>query len=165
MPTSKLTALLSDEFDVAIGPIVRPPALRRVLAANPAVRAVTGGLASGEISETSIEEFVRECIAGYAPGQRVPGELALAAVAVAIERTQSEFAQRFLELLRGCFGPDLRVAPRVAAECLEWRRTALAQNQHREAQFRGAATVEKDSERKKSAATNSPLFEWTLRAA
>src|SRR5690349_12486915 len=96
MTSRHLQFLLTDEFGDAVGFIPPPAVLHRVLQRAPGVHAVRLALRHGEITEPLVREFVASLAAGYSPGRALPGDLALAALAVAMEYWPPSYAEEFL---------------------------------------------------------------------
>ena len=88
--------ITSDEFAVSAGFISTPEALRHVLARSPEVRDIRNGLRQGGITEGAIRDFVSSVMRDFRVGQHFEHEMALAALAVALERRPTDFAEEFL---------------------------------------------------------------------
>src|SRR5437660_1268307 len=87
---------LSVIFDDALGFLLPPAALRTALQRSRAVGEITTALRRGEISEEMVRIFVNSLASEYQEGKRLPGDLALAALAVALEHIPTDYAEEFL---------------------------------------------------------------------
>lgn len=116
-----LAALASDEFVIEIGFLLPPVALRRRLGRSRAVGEVARAVREGAITEAEVRAFTDSVAAEFRPGFLLPGELTLAAVAVALECCPQEFAEHYLCNLAQLRLSELGTAVRVARECLTAR--------------------------------------------
>jgi hypothetical protein len=117
------TRLCSDEFIFSIGFLHTPSSVRKRLLESPTVRELSSVLRFGGITEELIRSFVSFATNGLVVGRRLPSDLALAAIAVALELRPTEFAEEYLHDLariRLPF-PEMGVSIRVARECLKLR--------------------------------------------
>jgi hypothetical protein len=112
-----LDALSSEEFEVDVGPLVPAPLLRRRLLGMSEVRAVSKALSGQTLTDEDIGIHVSRLVREFQPGKRFEHDLALAALAVALETRATKFAQDFLETLSGFRLVEMPMSPRVAAEC------------------------------------------------
>lgn len=78
---------------------------------------------SGAVGEEDIREFVAEVLNVFDPGVRYEEDIAVCAVAVALEDHYSLFAEEYLIDLASVRSRELSFASRIAAECLKHRRT------------------------------------------
>src|SRR5437763_364378 len=101
MSSSLLERLKTTAFHEAIGVMLPPPALRHVLKDSRDGRKVSAALRRGEITEGQLEEFVESVVRDFVKGQKLPHDLALAALAAALESHPSDFAAAFLRNLAG----------------------------------------------------------------
>jgi hypothetical protein len=117
-----LDYLLNDEFADAVGFILPPSGFRLVLRRSDAVRRLTFAIRRGEVTEPMVRSFVSRIArsAGDGTGQ-IPGDLALAALAVALENIQQDYAEEFITNLAKLRIAGLATAIRVAKECLRYR--------------------------------------------
>jgi hypothetical protein len=132
--SDKLDYLLTDEFTDAAGFILPPAAMRSRLARLPAVRNIRTAIRHGEITQSVIQEFVSQQTAQYKKGEQLPGDLAIAAIGVALERLVTEFAEEYLHDLARLSLAEMPISIRVARECLKSRRD-LPRIEKRTAQF------------------------------
>jgi hypothetical protein len=119
--------LISDEFVLLAGLISTPEALRRFLVRSEMVHDIRESLRRGSITEDSIREFVSSLMKGFHVGSRFEHEMALAALAVAIERRSTRFAEGFLSDLASLKLVEMPLCIRVARECLR-QRAAITRN-------------------------------------
>ena len=120
-------ALTSDAFVLSAGLISTPEALRRFLLRSEMVNDIRESLRRGSITEDSIREFVSSLMKGFHVGSRFEHEMALAALAVALERRPTDFAEEFLLDLAKLKLAEMPLCVRVARECLK-NRMAMTQN-------------------------------------
>lgn len=118
-----LNELSSDSFVLSVGFISTPGALRRSLLHTKKVREVRDSLRQGAITEGTIREFVSVLLSGFRVGQRFEHEMALAALAVVLERRATDFAEEFLLDLAKLKLAEMPLCIRVARECLKHRMT------------------------------------------
>jgi hypothetical protein len=74
-------------------------------------------LQSGEVTEDTLRVFSATLLRDLEYGRRFPHELAIAAMAVALESRPTPFAEEFVMDLARLELPELPVAIRVAREC------------------------------------------------
>jgi hypothetical protein len=122
-----LEQLTSDEFFFSAAGLSTPSALRRFLGRRPEVAAIGEALLQGAITEDSLRRFVSRLTVDFRRGERFVHELALAALAVAVEKRPTDFAEEFLHDLARLRIAEVSMAMRVARECLE-RRVSVADN-------------------------------------
>jgi hypothetical protein len=116
-----LTRLLSDDFDASVGFALPAPAMRRVLQQHGDVRAVWRALRRGEVPPSDFNKFVSLILGDFKRGERLAGDLALASLAVAVERIHDEFANEFLRGLAALRLEEVPIASRIAREVLKYR--------------------------------------------
>lgn len=116
-----LQTLASEAFAVKVGFLLPPLALRRQLQRFEAVRQIERAVREGAITETEVQEFTGDVVRHFQPGFLLPGELALAALAVALQFCPQDFAEEYLCHLARLNLAELRTAIRVARECLTAR--------------------------------------------
>jgi len=127
MSRKLLNELVSDSFVLSLGFISTPGALRLSLLHAKEVREVRDSLRQGAITEETIREFVSVLLAGFRVGQRFEHEMALAALAIVLERRATDFAEEFLLDLAKLRLAEMPLCIRVARECLKHRMT-MTQN-------------------------------------
>jgi hypothetical protein len=125
-----LSDLTSDDFVVAAGMFAAPNALRRFLLRRPEIADIRNGLRDGAITEATIRDFVATLMKDFQPGKRFENELALAALAVALEKRPTDFAEEFLLDLAKLKLAEIPLCIRVARECLK-QRIFVSQNIYR----------------------------------
>lgn len=118
-----LDELISDSFVLSLGFLSTPTTLRRQLLRSKEVREVREALQQGAITEKTIREFVSSLLASFRVGARFEHELALATLAVVLERRPSDFAEEFLLDLAKLKLAEMPLCIRVARECLKHRPT------------------------------------------
>jgi hypothetical protein len=111
-----LEKLLSTQFDDAVGVILPTRALRLQL--QPLVKEVEKAIRWKEIDEPQFREFVGQLAESAIASEPKPADLALAALAVAVERIPFEFTEEFLCDLASLRLPQLSISARMARECL-----------------------------------------------
>lgn len=121
---SVLECLKSDEFAISAEAIATPEALRRHLLRSQEVRDIREALRQGAITETSIRTFVSSLMREFIAGKHFPHEMALAALAVALERRPTDFAEEFLLNLAKLKLAEMPMCIRVARICVK-QRTSL----------------------------------------
>jgi hypothetical protein len=122
-----LHELISNSFVLSVGFLSTPVALRRLLLRSKEVREIRNALRQGAISEETIRQFVSSLLAGFRVGQRFEHEMALAALAVVLERRATDLAEEFLLDLAKLKLAEMPLCIRVARECLKHRVT-MTQN-------------------------------------
>ena len=123
MTTPLLDQLRQDSFVESVGFLLPPAPLRRALQRIPVVQLVHSAVRRGQITERMVREFSASLAAEYQPGKLLPGDLAMAALAVAMESSQQDFAEEYLCDLARLQLTELPNAIRVARECLKARCT------------------------------------------
>jgi hypothetical protein len=116
-----LEQLKSDTFQARIGFVATAPALRRLLNRSPEVKEVKQAFRTGEVTETSIGNFVKSLMRDLSPGVPFRHDLALAALAVVLEKRPTQFAEEFLRDLAQLKLAEMSMSIRVARECLASR--------------------------------------------
>lgn len=117
----QLLQLTTPEFADSIGFALPPAPFRRVLQRSQYVRGLATSLQYGQIEESEIRSFVSELLARYKQGELFEFDVALAAVAVAMEHWTDSFADEFLIDLARIGRSEFRASFRVARECLKAR--------------------------------------------
>jgi hypothetical protein len=82
------------------------------------VRDIRAALQQGAITEETIHEFVSSLMKAFQVGRRFEHETALAALAVALERRSTDFAEEFLLDLARLKLAEMPICIRVARECI-----------------------------------------------
>lgn len=113
---SILERLRETQFLADFGLIASASALHKVLARSAQVRQLRGALASGEVTERTIQRFVRELLAGFEVGMLFPYDVTLAAIVVALQARPGAFVEEFLFDLARLDRAELPMAIRVARE-------------------------------------------------
>lgn len=113
-----LDQLLADSFAESIGFTPPPRALRLLLHRTPEVNAIKESRANRELSDEVVRSFVARLLAHLTPGDRLPHELALAALAVALENEGGALASHYISDLSSLNIPEIAVAIHVARQCL-----------------------------------------------
>ena len=116
-----LQHLSSDEFADNIGIILPPVPLRRVLQHSPDVRRLGEALRYGQITEKHVREFVGQLLTEFRPGELFRYDVALAALAVAMEHWGNSFAEEYLIDLARIQRSEFRVSFRIARCCQDSR--------------------------------------------
>jgi hypothetical protein len=117
-----LDALSSEEFEVKVGPFVPAPSLRRRLMETSEVRAVSKALLNQTLVDENINTHVNRLIQEFKPGKRFDHDLALSALAVALETRTTKFSEDFLDMLSKLHIMEMPISPRVATECQAHRK-------------------------------------------
>jgi hypothetical protein len=112
-----LEKLKSDELSVAVGFVDTPEVLRKALLRTKEVSDVREALRQGAISDDTVRRFVHVLLRDLRLGERFAHELAIAALAVAIERWATKFADEFLGDLSRLRLAEMSTCIRVAREC------------------------------------------------
>jgi hypothetical protein len=121
MSAAVLEHLKSEEFALSVGFLSTAPALRRFLARSGEIRDIREGLRQGAISDDTLRRFVSSLLQDFQRDERFRHELAVAAVAVAIERRDTDFAEEFLHDLAHLKVAEISLCAQVARECLDHR--------------------------------------------
>lgn len=121
MGTSVLRDLLSEEFDVSAGFLGTPTGLYRFLHRRQEVSAVREALRQGALTEGTIRRFAVSLLDDLHPGTRFSHELAISALAVALESRPTDFAEEFLRDLARLKIAEMSLSIRVARECRKHR--------------------------------------------
>ena len=116
--THQLKVLIEDAFEIAVGPCVTTPTLRRQLQRMPEVQNVRIALDSQVLSDDDLKSFVDQLMTTFQHGTRFPHDMALAALAVALESRPTPFATEYLSTLARFHLQEMPVSSRIARECL-----------------------------------------------
>jgi len=112
----KLDSVTTDEFAIRMGVVSNPRAIHRRLRSSKEVGDIRQALLNGEITEQSIRRFIAELFRQYVPGQLFPHDIALSAIAVAIETRAGAFASDVICDLSRLRLAEIPMASRVARE-------------------------------------------------
>jgi hypothetical protein len=126
MSAGVLDRLSSEEFALAAGFLSTPSALRHFLRRTKEVGEIGLALKQGAITDDTLREFVSRLMQDFQRGERFMHQLVLAALAVAVERRPTEFAEEFLHDLARLQVAEMTMAIRVARECLRNRMSLAA---------------------------------------
>ena len=118
MSVPKLAVLLSDDFEFKYCMLDYPARLRLLMLEDNSVTELHEAIRVGEISWEQLKEFVDTIVSGFKPGFTLDGDIALCAIAVAIEDFESEFSEEYLNKLSKLKAAEVRKPVRVAIECL-----------------------------------------------
>lgn len=118
---SLLCPLTTDEFNDRVGFILPPAPFRRVLQQTPEVRRLEVALRFGQVTATMVRAFTDQLLSAFRSGEAFPHDVALAAIAVALEHWNDAFAEEYLIDLARINRPEFRIATRIARECLKAR--------------------------------------------
>ena len=118
-----LERLKSEDFDLSVGFLLPPRALRSQLQARQEVQDVIAALVNGGLKEHTVREFVTSLMGDFQNGERLPHDLTLAALAVALETRPTEFAREYLQDLADLDVAEMSSSIHVARECLKRRAT------------------------------------------
>lgn len=146
MNSKVLDALKSEQFEVEIGQFMPAAALRKKLVSLAEVRQLVAMLGAGSLSDQSIRQFVSNLMRDYRPGQRFDYDAALAAIAVALERRASDFAEEYLCDLARLSNADMPISIRVARECLRYRAASVTRDQVKTNTYQSGAATHQHAE-------------------
>ena len=127
MSARVLDQLTSEEFAVSVGFLSTASALRRFLARSKEVADIRDALRQGAITEETLRRFVSSLLQEFRPGERFQHELAVAALAVALEQRGTDFAEEFLRDLSRLQRNEMGLCTLLARECLK-QRTSLTKD-------------------------------------
>lgn len=118
--THPLQDLTGSDFRVEAGAISSAKALRRSLLRNERVANLRKALQEGRVSEPTVQRFVARLMSDFRRGIQFPHELALSAIAVALQDRKTRFAEDYLlDLARLQKFSEMDIAPRIAGICLQ----------------------------------------------
>lgn len=126
-----LDSLCLERLVEAAFPVSSAEGLRALLRDRPEVVAVRRALMAGELTTGEVAAFVRATLRRLSPGKKLTEEVAVAAVAVALESLPGKFAVEFLENLAALRVQELPLAPRVAALALARRKETIVESTER----------------------------------
>lgn len=118
--------LTNDELACIGVSVSSPRALMHLLERREEVARVRQSLRDGSTTIVDIRDFVGALLAELQRGVRFPHDVAIAAVAVALQDHPGSFAEEYLRDLARTRIAELRASPMVAAACLERRRVTPA---------------------------------------
>lgn len=116
-----LESLNSDDLAELGITISSPRALRSLLDRRSEVAAVRRALREGGVEPDDIRNYVGRLLGSLTRGVRFPHDVALSALAVALQDHPGDFAVEFLEDLSRTRVSELRASPLVADACLQER--------------------------------------------
>lgn len=122
---SAIDRLLSDEFADALFPVSTVEAVHEILKTRPEVLRVRDEIDDWVITPSQIHEFAASLIRNFRRGQRLPGDMALAGLAVALTSVKADYAESFLRDLAAVGATELPVSRRVAQRALVERATLV----------------------------------------
>ena len=125
MSAQVLEELTSEEFAIRLAFLSTPSAMRACLRKSSEVARVIQALQQGAVTEEGIRRFVSRLFEDLRAGERFPHEVAIAALAVALENRATHLAETYLHDLARLQLAELGLAIRVARECLK-RRVIIA---------------------------------------
>jgi hypothetical protein len=94
---------------------------RLALLQRPEVQWVRAALRTRELGCEATMAFVSSLVRSLHPGERLDGDAALAALAVALESSFSAFSDEYLRRLSSVHAAEAPMSPAVARECLRQR--------------------------------------------
>jgi hypothetical protein len=113
-----LRNISSYEFVRSVGLVLSGKLVRRVLQRHEEVQTLARALDIGTVTTQNVEDFVRNEVGLIQRGVPLESDLAIAALAVALESSPSVFARRFITDLASLNIMEMRVSISVARECL-----------------------------------------------
>lgn len=123
MSVRVLDQLTSEEFAISTAFLSTATTLRRFLARSTQVADVKAALRQGSLTEEASRRFVTSLLLEFRPGERFQHELAIAALAVALEQRGDDFAEEFLKDLSRLKRHEMNLCSLVAKECLKHRKS------------------------------------------
>lgn len=116
-----LERIASDKFSDLVGFILPPGPLRQVLQKSEDVRKLRSLILYGEINEFHLRSHIGRLLAEFQVGHTFRHDLALAALAVAVEQWNHPFSEEYLIDLARIERPEFPASSRIARECLKAR--------------------------------------------
>jgi hypothetical protein len=86
---------------------------------------VQDALQTGELSDPLLRGFVSSLLTAFRKGEVFQHDMAVAAIAVALERETTPFAEEYLRDLARLQAAEMSMSIRVARECLNQRHATL----------------------------------------
>lgn len=123
MTSPALLYLATDQFSDQAGFVLPPGPMRRRLLRDSHVQMLESMLRYDLVTASEIREFVSALMVDSRPGEIFRHDIALAALAVAMEHWRRPFAEEYLRDLAGTRRAEFRCSFRVALECLEVRKS------------------------------------------
>jgi len=111
-----LEALLSEGFQAEAGMLTSWQGMRRFLLKSKTVSDLRDSIARGAVTENAIQRFVDHLGDDFEKGKQFPHELALGALAVALEERSTPFVDHFLLDLARLNIIEMSLCPFVARE-------------------------------------------------
>ena len=121
-----LQSLQSDEYARKMGASTTG-SVRQLILETAEFADLREALHSGELSESTIERFLNDIFATFAPGKHFVWEPALATPAVLLETHSSDFADKYLSDLANSPFVEFSMASRMGAFCKKSRSEPLTQ--------------------------------------
>jgi hypothetical protein len=116
-----LSELVSEGFLLEVGFLSTAGSVRRFLARSRVVADIRKALRDGTLTERDLRHFVTFLMHDLRAGERFEHEMAVAAIAVALERRATAFAEEYLGELARVKVAEMCLCSRVARECLKHR--------------------------------------------
>jgi hypothetical protein len=156
-----LDELTSDRFNDSVGFVLPPQPMRRTLQRHPTVKALETGVRYGQVTESQVRQFVSKVLAEYRIGDVFKYDVALAALAVALEHWHHPCAEEYLHDLARLQRREFRLSFRVAGECLK-ARYAFPRNKVRTMTYARMGQIPNlvNSGRKMTESTNRRQVHW-----
>jgi hypothetical protein len=120
-----LNAIRGDDIQAKGFLISTAEALRAFLRDRPEVVSLRRAINTGEITSVDIKIYVEELLRSFRAGRKFTDEIALAAIAIAVETFPGAFAEEYLENLANLRIQELPLATRVARLSLSRRREVV----------------------------------------
>jgi hypothetical protein len=134
LSNSALDPLKLDSTFDSFGALPTPAVVRRALMSLREVKLLAGAIRHGTVTEIQIRRFTSELVSCYQPNTAFPSGMALAALAVALEQSQSDFAEEYLLDLARLKLSELHLSIQVAKACLK-ARSLLNKNEKSEFKY------------------------------
>jgi hypothetical protein len=122
MRRDMLDPLKSEDFELSLPVVSLPAVLRRALQDREEVDMLGAALASGAVTDEDLRSFTRELMESFEGGKTFAYDIALAAIAVALEPHRAPIADEILRGLADLQVAEMRTSTHVARLCLEQRR-------------------------------------------
>jgi hypothetical protein len=125
-----LQRIKSNEFVFSLGYNLPSKAMRKILLRTQECAEFRERYWSGALTENMLRRYVQDLMSNMKIGERFPFDIALALIAVGLERFSTEFAHEYLSDLAGLKLAELPVSIGVAKVCLA-EHSKLAGNVYR----------------------------------
>jgi hypothetical protein len=112
--------LLSEEFDSKYFLVEMTDSLYSKLSHDELVIKLHNFLESGIVTWNELREVVDKIAGTIEPGFSLNNQIALCAIAVAIEKLPSQFTGEFLDTLSRSRAPEIGKVSRIARKCIEY---------------------------------------------